>query len=244
VARDWYAEGAEWLVAQQNDDGGWSDKLEDACFALLFLRRATVTTGDAVGASDASLDPPRKERGPEPARELSRLTDWLVAGPWIGEGLNTILIEPPFDPRKVTPRLGDKLARREWERHALKPDGWTDLDHATGREGDGGMYACATTLAWDGDEPLEAILWLDLEDGWDVYLDGGRVSTSNRVAAAIDGKVAVPLVLAPGEHRLLCLVEDAGRSSAAFGARLSDRSGRPLARPPQAYAVAPKGGKR
>jgi hypothetical protein len=49
---DWYREGAEYLVANQNRTGSWprlgrrgrrgQDSLSDTCFALLFLRRATV----------------------------------------------------------------------------------------------------------------------------------------------------------------------------------------------------------
>ncbi len=41
---DWYAEGAHDILAQQRDDGGWrhSRDLHDTCWALLFLRRATL----------------------------------------------------------------------------------------------------------------------------------------------------------------------------------------------------------
>ena len=50
------------------------------------------------------------------------------------------------------------------------------------------------------------------------------------VGAAISGDVRVPLELAPGEHRLVVLVEDVG-GSAAFGARLTDATnGAPPAR--------------
>ncbi len=40
---EWYAEGALALLLRQNDKGGWG-KLEDTCFALLFLGRATTPT--------------------------------------------------------------------------------------------------------------------------------------------------------------------------------------------------------
>ena len=39
---DWYREGAEYLVRRQRADGSWPGGLMDSCFALLFLRRATV----------------------------------------------------------------------------------------------------------------------------------------------------------------------------------------------------------
>ena len=46
---DWYREGAEFLVKDQNADGSWGGAKEkgrtgpevDTCFAILFLRRAT-----------------------------------------------------------------------------------------------------------------------------------------------------------------------------------------------------------
>jgi hypothetical protein len=39
---DWYREGAEFLVRRQRPDGSWPGALTNTCFALLFLRRATV----------------------------------------------------------------------------------------------------------------------------------------------------------------------------------------------------------
>jgi hypothetical protein len=46
--RDWYREGALWLLHVQREDGSFPGHLHDTCFALLFLKRATaprVTTG-------------------------------------------------------------------------------------------------------------------------------------------------------------------------------------------------------
>jgi hypothetical protein len=42
---DWYAWGAELILASQNDDGSWADAfpgIPDTCFALLFLKRVNV----------------------------------------------------------------------------------------------------------------------------------------------------------------------------------------------------------
>jgi hypothetical protein len=42
---DWYREGAEYLVRNQSRSGFWPSRrssMTDTCFALLFLRRATV----------------------------------------------------------------------------------------------------------------------------------------------------------------------------------------------------------
>jgi len=42
---EWYPEGANWLLKEQKGDGSWCGKdnnsVEDTCFAILFLRRAT-----------------------------------------------------------------------------------------------------------------------------------------------------------------------------------------------------------
>ncbi len=41
--RPWYAEGAKWLLAKQAGEGNWNhpEWVEDTCWAVLFLRRAT-----------------------------------------------------------------------------------------------------------------------------------------------------------------------------------------------------------
>lgn len=66
--RDWYWEGAKFLVSKQDANGAWTtDNESDTCFALLFLSRATAnpSTGDLVEANhskgswisdDAELD--------------------------------------------------------------------------------------------------------------------------------------------------------------------------------------------
>lgn len=41
-SRDWYDEGAKWLVEHQAKDGSWGRSVPDTCFAVLFLRRATA----------------------------------------------------------------------------------------------------------------------------------------------------------------------------------------------------------
>lgn len=38
---DWYAEGAKYLLDNQNADGSWEKRTVDTCFAVLFLRRST-----------------------------------------------------------------------------------------------------------------------------------------------------------------------------------------------------------
>lgn len=47
--QDWYWEGAGDLLRRQKDDGGWGN-LSQTCFALLFLSRATATSGEQRSA--------------------------------------------------------------------------------------------------------------------------------------------------------------------------------------------------
>ncbi len=47
AGRDWYAEGATYLLGSQRDDGSWRDperELQATCFAVLFLTRSTLVT--------------------------------------------------------------------------------------------------------------------------------------------------------------------------------------------------------
>lgn len=45
---DWYQKGALWLLEQQDREGGWPDE-EKTCYALLFLKRATVPIAITTG---------------------------------------------------------------------------------------------------------------------------------------------------------------------------------------------------
>jgi hypothetical protein len=237
---DWYAAGARWLVDTQAADGSWTadDKpFENTCLALLFLRRATVSGGEELAELYEALDAEHRQRAPydlRPPAAAVRLGDWLVAGPWQSKPGHRALVEPPFDPSRVQPKPGAELAKREWERVALEPGGWTNLDERLADDGDDRLWALALPLRVEGEAALEAALWLELEDGWDVYVDGARASHERRVGSAINGDVRVPLALAPGTHTVLVLVSDDG-GAAAFGARLCAADG---SAPPPALRVA------
>ncbi|MSR64069.1 MAG: hypothetical protein EXS08_16730 [Planctomycetes bacterium] len=233
AGHDWYEEGARFLIEGQAHDGSWpatSHPTEDTCFALLFLRRATLSPDgelDEIYAEIERLRAQRPERFVVPGPDAARLCDWLLAGPWLQSGGAVLLLEPPFDPADAKPKLGGRLDHREWERVTLSSQRWTDLDALTPRKGDEQLWAIATTLVWEpaagSAAPFEGDLWLDFEDGWDVWLDGQRLSRERRRATAIRGDVRFPLTLTPGEHPLLVLVEDRA-GAAAFGARVTDRA--------------------
>jgi hypothetical protein len=227
---DWYASGAAWLVDTQLLDGSWELQdtgFENTCLALLFLRRATVSPAAEVEELYRELDRAHAARDAGPTRpgpQAARLVECWLAGPWQGKPDGLLLVEPPFDPLEARPRERGKLARRDWERVALKPDGWTNLEELTARGGDWQLWCLAAELVVADGEPFRGWLWLELEDGWDVWIDGVRASRERRVGSAINGDVRIALELAPGAHRVVCLVEDAA-GSAAFGARVSDLAG-------------------
>jgi hypothetical protein len=231
---DWYAEGARKLVDTQSRNGSWDGELgpEATCFALLFLRRATITPDEALPALEARVERARAEapgRFDGPGRGARRITRWWLAGPWVEGGDGTLLLDPPFAPSDVQPRARGKLAKRDWERVELRAERWTDLDLLTGRSGDGQLWALATRLGVpEGNESaaLETLLWLQLDDGWDVWLDGKSLSRELRRGAKRSEDVSVPLRLEPGLHLLTVLVEDL-KGMAVFGALLAGRDNGP-----------------
>lgn len=232
AGRDWYREGATWLVETQAPEGCWTlqdTRIENTCLALLFLRRATVSSGGELAEVDAATDGEDAVRPAVPERPgpaAVRLTEWWVAGPWADTPAGELLLEPPFDPLEVVPDGRDRVGRRKWQPVDLRADRWDDLDVLTGRTGDRQLWCLGTWLRVEPDpsdpeRPVEILLWLDLEDGHDVVVAGERRARDRRVRAAINGDVRVPLRLAPGSHPVVVVVQDEF-GAAAVGARLTD----------------------
>jgi hypothetical protein len=245
-AHDWYREGAEYLVADQRADGGWGRSVDDVCFALLFLRRATVTAYENLSKLYAELDREKRAESQavhevHPDASIPRITDWLIAGPFRDKPGAPMLAKPPFAPEKLVPREKQQLREHVFERWTLKSDGWTDLEQMTGRGDNFLLWVLATNVIYRpvaSDKPssgasksdaaaLEAVLWLALEDGWKVYFDGKLVSSDERVQAPIEETVRVDLRIEPGVHTLVVLASD-DIGSSAFGARFTDPLGHAL----------------
>jgi hypothetical protein len=78
-AREWYPDGANWLLSRQNADGSWQEEawgqnpksshipgpVSETCFAILFLRRATPRLDDTIKIETG-------ERRAQPAGEAPR----------------------------------------------------------------------------------------------------------------------------------------------------------------------------
>jgi len=235
AGRDWYEEGATWLLDEQARDGsfGRTHDLPDTCFALLFLRRATVTEDAELAEINAELERARAQRPPHPMRaadDAHRLTDWWLAGPWATSPNEGGLLDPPFDGAEARPRERTKIARRDWERVKLLAERWTDLEKLVERPGNRQLWLLSTWISAPGGEgaaPLDALLWLELDEGWQVWLDGQSLSRERRRTPNMQSDVNIPLHLAPGEHSLSVAIEDLHGVS-GFGALLTDAAGKAL----------------
>jgi prenyltransferase beta subunit len=234
--RDWYKEGATWLIRVQGNDGsfGRHQSLEETCFALLFLRRATLTFTSELAEIYQTIDRQRVTHPEDfqyPSKEATYLVRWWLAGAWPerepGRGAKPLLLDPPFDPKDVEPRAGGKIAHREWEEVTLRDDSWTDLELLTDRVGDDQLWLLATEFSVKGEEFQELILWCEFQDGWDVWVDGTSISRERRRVMNRHEVAAFPLRLTPGNHRLVVLVEDA-KGVTVFGAQLTSRDNGPL----------------
>lgn len=86
--RDWYREGAIDLLKNQNADGGWGS-IEDTCFALLFLRRATFSALNkkeyTLAAGHRPVDWHYKTQGPAAGWQGRVDESWSKGKPPFGQ---------------------------------------------------------------------------------------------------------------------------------------------------------------
>lgn len=236
---DWYREGAERLLALQGADGDFGGSIDDTCFALLFLRRATLTGWEDRSEVYRKIDAEKRASTPPriaPAAGVPRIADWLLAGPYHDE---------PGSPRfektdlaRLRPREKAKYENAAFERVSLGTEDWTNLEVATGRAGDRVFWILSTNLVWEpvdeGRRSLDATLWFAFEDPWKIWIDGKLVSFEMRTASPIREDVVLPVTLEPGVHALVVLSADDGGSS-VFSGRITDRAGKAL---PAGFRVA------
>ncbi len=241
---DWYRAAAEELVARQKSDGSFGTTVDETCFALLVLRRATVTGWQDLRELYKRLDREKAAENARPALvcapDVPRTVDWLLAGPLRDARGAPALWKPPFDPARVEPRERSKAGDDVLRRVALKPDGWTELEDFAVERNDHQLWVLAARLSWDGAEATRVRLWIQAEDGWRAFLDGREVGRDERVQSAIDEVGTDPFEVAPGEHRLVVLVSDVLGAS-AFGLRASGEDG---VRLPAGFAIDVRSGRK
>jgi len=76
---DWYQDGAEFLVRNQGENGGWGVDLSDTCFAILFLvrGRAPVMMNKLEYEIEQSGDKAKPSNWDERPRDCANLAKWM-----------------------------------------------------------------------------------------------------------------------------------------------------------------------
>ena len=227
AGRDWYREGAEHLIRIQADNGSWG-RLEETCFALLFLKKAALTmpsVRDGLSEQAKRNDNPRLENQPElpaPAADVLSLRHWLVAGPFPGRKMDDDhLLVDHLQERKAAGAPQRRAGRSHWREYS-SPEDTVDLQLA----GAGAVDAASYAFAWlHCDRERAVVLHLDSDDGIRVFLNGELSFEDHHHDPKHDMRVL--LQVPAGRSRLLLKLENIGYFC-NFRARLTDREGRPL----------------
>jgi hypothetical protein len=225
AGHDWYREGAEELLERQNDNGSWGN-LEETCFAILFLRRATLSMPKVRDIGEAK-DGEKKQRPrrPKPDKAVPCLRDWLVAGPWTGKpGEDEMLLTETIDVRRVKPSVGTRAGKKKWELHQSMTDKIVFKESPLAHR-DWSAYYAASWLHSDAER--DAVLWLDSDDGLRAWLNGEEVLFGHHHDHCGRDWYRVPVKLSKGKNLLLLHVENV-IYDCYFHARVSDPEGKPV----------------
>lgn len=201
--KDWYDAGARQLVATQGDDGAWRAP-RDTCFALLCLRRATLTSMDDSSRPTAGGNGVVFEKKPaKPRNEVRWFRRWLVLGPVPDPG-DTLFDSPPFPLGPVAPTAGAAIDRWKWSVFTSR-ERWNHLPQR-GRPLDHSNSFAFTYLQTSAD--ADVVLWFGNDDGLKVVLDGAVVFDHHFHGGDEWDTNAVPVRLTKGTHRLLVQLEN------------------------------------
>jgi hypothetical protein len=215
---DWYRDGSDYLLATQAQDGSWTapgslDAMSDTGFALLFLRRATVTLR---AASPIAADAPDARRDslnaksfaapaarPTPNPHLLFIREWLVLGPFPDPD-DTELKKETINEKSAEPVAGQRLKGSSWTLHKSDAD-FISFEAAAKAESKCVGYAFTWLHAL---LDTEVVLFLGSDDGVKVILDGETVFYGHVHGAAKADQHVVPLRLTAGAHRLLVKIDN------------------------------------
>lgn len=237
AGHDWYRDGSDYLLATQAGDGAWTapgstDPMSDTCFALLFLRRATVTLRAAApvaaDASNGSLEAAEKAKTfaaaaarPVPKPHLLFIREWLVLGPFPDPD-DTELRKETINEKAAEPTAGQRVKGAGWTLH--KSDGdFVSFEAALKNESRCVGYAFTWLHAI---EDTDVVLFLGSDDGVKVLLDGETVFYGHVHGGAKADQHVVPLRLAAGAHRLLVKIDNVAGPWGIL-ARIGARDGGP-----------------
>jgi hypothetical protein len=223
----WYDEGARFLLANQSHTGDWG-KLEDTCFALLFLSRSHLSVSreirtEAVADRRSELKNRRREwdarvRPPDRA-QVPYVRDWLVLGPFRVRHGNPLDLKEFPRPRGAV-KSGAASLKRRWQAYS-SPDDSVDLEKPL-KGGDRRLAYVATHIHVRQAE--QALLWFGTRDCWRIWVNGKEVAARNVRAMNGADRWRVPCSLEAGVNTVIILAEDHGYEW-TFWFRVSDPEG-------------------
>jgi hypothetical protein len=230
--RDWYREGAIKLIRRQDASGSWDDVVNTS-FALLFLKRASLTYSSHQ--KEFESDPKRLlpiEDEPPPADAALKaikiadgvkfLRDWVVLGPFPNPE-DKLLDEDLIDEKKVVPFPTLRTGKLEWKEWRSDQDA-IDLDLAISKLDNVVGYAACHIFS---DSDVDAVLWFGSDEGAKVMVNRETVLYDHRHDQAGADSSRVRVRLKKGRNLLLVKVEEL-RFYWKFWARLTDLEGRAL----------------
>jgi hypothetical protein len=231
--RDWYREGAIALIRRQNASGHWDDVVNTS-FALLFLKRASLTY--SPHAKDFEGDPKlllpiEDETAPPPDDALRAikiegavpfLRTWVTLGPFPNPE-DKLLNEDLIKEDKILPFPTLRTGKLEWNEFA-SPKDFVDLDAAIGPSTDVVGYACC--YLWV-EQDADAVLWFGSDEGAKIMLNRETVLYEHRHDLTGPDSSRVRIKLKKGRNVLLVKVEEL-KYYWGFQARLTGVGGRSL----------------
>ncbi|MHC5032703.1 MAG: prenyltransferase/squalene oxidase repeat-containing protein [Planctomycetota bacterium] len=205
AGHDWYREGAEELLRRQDDNGAWG-RLEQTCFAILFLRKVVFTRPTVRKQGPVKARKTGKAERPKPEENVPFQREWLLAGPYRGNRrADDMLYLEHFKIARAKPAAGRRAGKKNWEAYR-SPEDEIDLKKAAGAD-EGCTYYAALYLHTTA--ATTAVLWLGTDDGCQVYLNGERLLDGHHHDYSGDDFYRVPLALGEGRNLLVVKVENA-----------------------------------
>lgn len=172
--RDWYVEGAVQLVESQDDSGAWKSDFVDTCFALLFLKRATLTwSPDLAPAGETATYPAARFRPARPDPKVPFIRSWLVCGPFVTKTTDPLSKDEIGETAIKAAADGDRAGNstRRWKRMDVAEN---VLDFAKALTPFDGAFAYAfATVHASSDQ--DAVVWIGHDDGAKVWINGKLV---------------------------------------------------------------------
>jgi hypothetical protein len=229
---DWYRAGAVKLIRKQSAAGHWEDAV-NTCFALLFLKRASLTYSPHAKAfeGDPKLLLPIDDEPAAGDEELKKaritgdvpfLRHWVVLGPF--QNLDdTLLNQDLINEAKILPYPTLRTGRLEWKEWRSEKD-FVDFDLAISQAGN--VVGHAACYLWS-DADADAILWFGSDEGAKVTLNRETILYEHRHDRTGADASRVRVRLKQGRNVLIVKVEEL-RYHWGFHARLTDMSGAAL----------------